>query len=144
MDPAELFAGFESLTLPLDEWNHRAHLTVAYTYLRTHPLEDAIDKMRAGIQAFNAHNGIPTGPDMGYHETVTQAWLRYMDGLMRAHGALDGADAFFERHGYLLHKFGLLTFYSRERIMSADARYGYVPPDLTDFPSPGAHVDLRS
>ncbi len=92
--------------------------------------------MRAGVQAFNAHNDIPTGPEIGYHETVTQASMRYLDGLIRAHGALDGPDAFFDRHGYLLHKFGLLTFYSRELIMSPEARFGYVPPDLTTFPSP--------
>ena len=42
----ELLSAFEGLTLPLAQWTHRAHVRVAFTYLRRHPFEEALGRMR--------------------------------------------------------------------------------------------------
>jgi len=71
MNDDEFLKQFENCTFPLDQFVHRAHLKVAYLYLTRHPLNAALEKVRSGIQAFNAANHIPDEPTRGYHETMT-------------------------------------------------------------------------
>ncbi|MDJ0973333.1 MAG: hypothetical protein QNJ98_02585 [Planctomycetota bacterium] len=135
MDEQALVAGFEDTTLPLAAWNHRAHLTVAWTYLERHGLDDATGRMRDGIRRYNQAHDLPDELDRGYHETLTQAWLRVLDGVRRIHGAGDSATAFLEAQPYLLNRLLLRLYYSREQMMSWEAKRTYVPPDLAPFPA---------
>jgi len=54
----ELVNTWESLNLPIENWTHRSHVRVAFTYLQRHAFAEALAKMRAGIKAYNAANGI--------------------------------------------------------------------------------------
>lgn len=134
MDDAAFLAAFEAASIPLSEWNHAAHLRVAYTYLRRHPLPEAIDRMRAGIQAYNRVHQVPDAIDRGYHETMTQAFMRVLDAMLRVHGAGDTAEAFFAVQPQLTSRYLLRLYYSRGRIMSAEAKHNFVLPDLAPFP----------
>jgi hypothetical protein len=49
MTDDEYFAAFEACTL--DEFHHRDPIKIAYPYLRRHPLELAMTKVRTGLQA---------------------------------------------------------------------------------------------
>ena len=51
---------FESCAIPLDAWNHVAHLTAAWTLLTSCPFGEATNRMRRRIQAYDAHHGIVT------------------------------------------------------------------------------------
>ena len=133
---AEFLRSFEDTSLPLEHWNHRAHLRISYLYLRAHGFEGALERMRAGVQRFNNAKGIEDKLHSGYHETVTGGWLRLLNGLMRAHGTLENHDAFYARHSYLNSKMALLLYYSRDRIMSREAKHGFLEPDLAAFPRP--------
>ena len=42
MSDDEFLAQFENCTLPFDQWTHRAHVRVAYLYLRRHPFREAL------------------------------------------------------------------------------------------------------
>ncbi|HZW11007.1 MAG TPA: hypothetical protein VFF69_13980 [Phycisphaerales bacterium] len=128
-------AAFEARAIPLGAWNHRAHLTIAYLYLREHGLAGAIERMRRGIQAFNAAAGVADTPTSGYHETLTVAWLRVIDTMMRIHGPGAGPDEFLESQPYLLNRLLLRLFYSRPRIMSEEAKKAFVEPDLAPLPA---------
>ncbi|MGH7244629.1 MAG: hypothetical protein ACREJD_14550 [Phycisphaerales bacterium] len=125
---------FESCSIPREEYTHRAHLTVAYLYLRAHPLSDAIIKMRTGIHRFNAAKGIENTPTGGYHETLTIAWMRVIDGTMKSYGSLGSPDELLAQHPHLLCVTLLRLFYTRDRIMSAEARASWVEPDLARLP----------
>src|SRR5262245_63122924 len=73
----ELFlAAFEAATWPFEKWHHREHIRVAYLYLCRYPYEAALEKMRSGIKALNVAHKVPERPDRGYHETLTQTWMR--------------------------------------------------------------------
>src|SRR5262245_44915252 len=117
----EFLRRFEAQSIPRTEWNHRAHLRIAYAYLSRHPLDEAIARMRRGIQALNAVNGVEEGPDRGYHETLTQMWMRILHGLRTAVGPESSFDAFVERHPYVLQKLLARLFYSRQRMLPPDA-----------------------
>ncbi len=125
---------FESQRIAPEAWDHRAHLTIAYLYLRAHGLGEATLRMRRGIKALNEAHGTPEAIDRGYHETLTVAWLRVLDAMMRAHGAGEGPQEFLDAQPYLLNRLLLRLFYSRDRIMSAEAKRGFVEPDLAALP----------
>lgn len=127
---------FEASTFPLEHWHHREHIKAAYLYLRAHPFEIAVERMRSGILALNAAHGVPDEPTRGYHETMTQAWMRLVQVTLCEYGLASTADEFFELHPQLAEKKVLRLFYSRERMMSAEAKARFVEPDLAPLPVP--------
>jgi hypothetical protein len=70
-----LLRAFEACTLPRSQWNHAAHLTVALWYLVRYSPSEAIQRIRSGIQRYNAAAGIVTTNNSGYHETLTLFWI---------------------------------------------------------------------
>lgn len=136
MNDEEHLRRFEDHTLPKELWNHRAHLKVAYLYLNHLPYPEALDRLRSGIRAYNAAHGIIDTPSGGYHETMTQVWLQLVHTTLCQFGPAETADAFFDAHTQLSSKRAPLLFYSRNRIMSAEAKHAFVTPDLTALPLP--------
>lgn len=134
MSDEEFLASFESAELPFSDWTHRAHLKVAYGYLTRHPFEEALDRMRKGVQAYNAAHGVETTPTTGYHETLTVAWLRLVRSALDQFGPAASADEFFDQQTQLAEKRAILLFYSRDLIMSEEARHGFVEADLAPLP----------
>jgi len=125
---------FEDQSLPLNHWNHRAHLKVAYLYLTRFSFDEALCRMRSGVQAYNAAHGIADSLTSGYHETMTHAWLHLIQATLQQFGPAVSADAFFDAQSQLSEKRTLLLFYSRDRIMSKDAKASFVAPDLAPLP----------
>ncbi len=136
MTDDEHFRQFENQSLSLEHWNHRAHLKVAYVYLRHFSFDEALARMRDGVRAYNAANGITNSPTSGYHETLTRAWLQLVHTTLRQFGPADSADAFLDAQPQLCQKRVILLFYSRDRVMSAEAKASFVPPDLAPLPKP--------
>ena len=134
MDDETFLRQFESTAWPRAEWHHRQHVKVAYLYLRRHPLATAAVKIREGIRAYNAAHQVPESLTGGYHETMTQAWLRLVHFTLCEFGPAENADAFFEQHPQLSQKQALRFFYTRERLLSAEAKAAYVEPDVTPLP----------
>jgi len=139
MDDIELQRKFEDLSLPFDQWTHRAHVRIAFCYLCQHPFDNALDRIRKGIKAYNAVNKVPESPTSGYNETTTVAFLRLVDATMRAYGSAmptPDSEAFCETHPQLLQKQVLRLFYSPQRRMHPEAKARFIEPDLTTFPEP--------
>lgn len=132
----ELWTAFVTASLPAAEWTHRAHVRIAWLHLRQQPFDDAATLVRHRIQALNSFHETPEAIDRGYHETITVAFLRLIDAARR-----DGTDAnssvFLARCPTLLDKRILLQFYSRERLMSAEAKRVFLAPDLQPLPGDG-------
>ena len=132
MNDEEFLAAFEACTL--DEFHHRDHIKVTYLYLRRHPIDQAIVKVRAGLQALAVAWGAPVDDlEKGYHETMTQAWVRLVHLTLSDCGVAESADAFCDQQPQLMQKTRLELFYSRERLMTWKAKREYVEPDLARF-----------
>jgi hypothetical protein len=134
MNDDEFLEQFEGCTFPLGEWHHRAHVKLAYLYATRFGLAGASQKLRDGIRAYNAANHIQDTPTSGYHETMTQAWLRIIYATVQEYGPRATADDFFDFHPQLSQKKNLRLFYSVELFMSARAKREFVEPDLTALP----------
>lgn len=134
-DDERLLGEFEACTIPASKWGHREHIKVAYLYLSRYPYEESLARFRRGVKALNTAHKVEESLTRGYHETITQAWLRLVAFATKSFGAAESADAFFEDHPELWQSKTLRLFYSRERLMSAQAKAEFVEPDLTAFPS---------
>jgi hypothetical protein len=134
----ELWAAFGAAALPAQAWTHRAHLRVAWLFLRRHPIDEAHVLLRVGIIRLNAFHGLVETPARGYHETLTRLWLALIAALMQAQAQAEAAPssgAFVDAHQAALGKDAALRHYSRERLMSVRARAMFVEPDLEPLPS---------
>jgi hypothetical protein len=128
-----LWDAFSRAAIPEKEWNHRAHLRVAWLFTRRHALDEAHLLMRVGIIRMNATHGLVETPARGYHETITRAWLI----LMRAWSADHPTETSVELLDLLAERAGreaLLRHYTRERLLGVEARARWVPPDLDALP----------
>ena len=123
-----LIRRFEDCTLPREAWNHRAHLAVATWYLFHLPREAATERIREGIQRFNAS----LGNTKGYHETITLAWIALVARLLREappeRSVVELANEVAARFGVPDY---LLRHFIKERLFSDFARREWVDPDLS-------------
>jgi hypothetical protein len=130
----DIVRGFETGTLPRNEFSHSSHLIVAMYYVRQMPVDDAIDRMRAGLMNHLRHVGVDFTKEMPYHETLTVFWTRTVAEFVRSK---NGASA-LEIANELIETFDKTypnRFYSREVLFSDEARKRYIEGDLK-FNSP--------
>src|SRR4051812_10167080 len=128
--------GLLACTLPREEWTHEAHLA-ATTYLLTRRPDVDLDEELPGIiRRFNESVGGVNSDTEGYHETITRVFLH---GVRLFLAETDPAEPLHELvNELLLSPMGRrdwpLRFYSRERLLSVEARRAFVPPDLATLP----------
>jgi hypothetical protein len=127
----ELLRRFEDCTLPREGWTHAAHLTVALWHLLQYDWPEAVARVRAGIKRYNAAHGIRTTPTGGYHETLTIFWLRAVRAYLDAERNEARALVHLANELAATHDKGLpLSYYTRDRLFSPEARAAWVEPDL--------------
>jgi hypothetical protein len=123
-------AGLVDRTLPRAEWTHEAHLAacccLVLEYTDFLPEQD----LPGTIRAYNEAVGGVNSDSEGYHETITQLFIR----SVRAHLAECVHGSLAERVNALLasprgRRDWPLRFYSPELLFSVVARRGMVSPD---------------
>jgi len=122
---------FEAGEVSPAEFNHAAHVRLAYAYLCEHDVDGAVSRMKTALVAFLNRNGIS---ESKYHETLTRAWVMAVDHFMQSRAPGESADAFMRANPELLDSKIMLTHYSAEVLFSASARASFVPPDIQSIP----------
>jgi hypothetical protein len=124
---AEFLTDFESLRLPADAFSHRQHVRLAWALLRTDPA-GPLGRVERGIRRFAGHHGASAK----YHATITEAWMRLVAGTLASSPAAAGEpfDAWVHAAPELLDAGRLRLYFSEVRLASAEARAGWVEPDL--------------
>lgn len=128
----EIINLFESAKLPHDKWRHAEHLTMAMHYALHLDFEEALNKMRSGILKLNDFHGVVTTNDRGYHETLTVLWTRAVFDFVTANPNKNLVEMANELINYFDKDYPL-RFYTRERLFSVEARFGFVEPDKQPF-----------
>ena len=126
-----------ALDVSNDEFTHRNHLAMAACTVFAGP-KGSLDRVRATILALNAKNKVEQTLTGGYHETLTVAW----HALISAHlASLPQEAPRLRAVNSVLHAFKdksvILKHYSRDLVMSWDARKRFVEPDLAPLPPQG-------
>lgn len=128
--------GFIACTLERSEWTHEAHIAGCCWLLVERPDILPERDLPALIRRFNESVGGVNSDTEGYHETITQAYIRAVRAfLARSDAALPLA----EKVNTLLkapegRRDWPLRFYTRARLFSKEARLGWVEPDLAVQP----------
>ena len=123
--------GFLARTLPKPEWTHEAHIgTTCWILLERGDIQPERD-LPGLIRRYNESVGGVNSDSEGYHETITQLFIRT---LRAALAGSDGQGLAERVNAVLLSPQGRrdwpLRFYSRELLFSKEARLGWVEPDL--------------
>jgi hypothetical protein len=127
----EFLAAFEGCILPKARWTHGAHLLTGACYVHSLGQAAAIEKMRVCVKRYNESVGGKNAETSGYHETITVAWIKLLDGLLRESGPMERA-AFarlaverFEGDKEIFQR-----YYDFDLVGSAEARRSWVEPTL--------------
>jgi len=144
MDIDDLAARFEACTVPKTEWTHIAHLCVGLWHVQRYGENEALTRLRQGIRRLNESHGGVNSDTNGYHETITAAYVQLLSQFLeRGAAGLALADRAAELlDGPLAGKDVLLAFYTRERLMSKEARARWVEPDVAPL-DVSAVLDVR-
>ena len=128
--------GFFDRTLPRGEWNHAAHFAATLWLMRYRPDLDAVREMPRLIRAYNQSVGQVNDDNGGYHETITLASLRALRGVLDANPS--GMPIYQIVNALMASTMGnpnwLLEYWSRELLMSVEARRQWREPDLKSLP----------
>ncbi|KEI70536.1 hypothetical protein [Endozoicomonas elysicola] len=122
----------EECSIPVTEFNHLAHVRLAYIYLAESDVDEANRQLREVLIRLLKHNNI--NPVDKYHETLTRGWLLAVYYFMKKTKDADSAEAFINANDILLDSQIMMTHYSSERLFSGEARQLFVEPDLEAFP----------
>jgi hypothetical protein len=129
-------SAFLALDLPKAEWTHEAHFATALWLILTRPDGVAERDMPDMIRRYNVSVGGVNSDSMGYHETITQASIhmaRRIVAPLPADVSVEAALAVLMASP-LGNKDWPLAYWSRERLMSAEARRVWTDPDLMALP----------
>lgn len=127
----ELVDAFIAGAMTEERWTHAAHVASAAYLVRTRGRRRALSTMRDGIQNLNRVLG-----STGYHETLTVAWVDLLAGMVHE-GRGEDAETMLRRVlAASADKQVMLEHYTRDRVMSEEARARFVPPDLRPLPRP--------
>lgn len=118
---------FETCVTALSDFNHRAHVRMAYIYLCENEPNAACQKMRGSLQTFLTYYGVDPSK---FHETMTRAWILAVRHFMVNALPATSADNFISSNPRLLDGKVVSTHYSEEVLFSEEARLGFVEPDL--------------
>ena len=128
--------GLIARSLAKEEWTHEAHLGATTYLLLKRPDIDVDAQLPGLIRRFNESVGGVNSDTEGYHETITRAFLR---GVRLFLSEADPAEPLHELVNQLLlspmgRRDWPLRFWSKERLMSVEARRHFVEPDLAAMP----------
>lgn len=123
--------GLLARTLPRAEWTHEAHLA-ACLWLLTERADVLPERDLPGIiRRYNVSVGGENTDSAGYHETLTQLYIRGVRMFLAdcaAVGLAGRVNALLASE--IAPRNWPLQFYSRERLFSVAARRGWLEPDL--------------
>ncbi|HEX7783807.1 MAG TPA: hypothetical protein VF509_13440 [Sphingobium sp.] len=128
--------GFMDLALPKAAWTHAAHFATAIWLIRRRPDILLERDMPGMIRRYNESVGGVNSATSGYHETITLASIRATRAFLAAE---PGDRALHESHAALMagpcgDKDWLFAYWSRDLLMSVEARRIWVEPDIIPFP----------
>jgi len=131
LDDEQFLREFEAFGIPPEQFDHEAHVRLAYAYLCQGDRGQATVRMKHALLAFLDHVGVDSGK---YHETITLAWIGAVGHFMDSTQPCSGFPEFIRQNPLLLDTKIMLSHYSAGLLFSDAARTGFVDPDVSPIP----------
>ena len=126
MTDHDLVDAFERCTLPNQQFRHADHVRVAWTYLGSLPLLEALERFTAALKRFAVHHGKPGL----YHETITWAYVALIHERMERRPPSDWEEFCRQNPDLLAWRPSILERYYRPQTLASElARRIFVLPD---------------
>ena len=116
---------------PIEEFDHRAHVRLAYIFTVGATVARAQEQMRNALIDFLKANGVA---DSKYHETITGAWIMAVRHFLELTESSSDAHDFISQHPQLLNPNIMLSHYSAELLFSDKARQQFIQADIEAIP----------
>ena len=128
--------GLLDRSLPKAEWTHAAHFAAVLWLLRHRDVTEVATEMSGWIRRYNEATGVANTTTGGYHETITIASIRAAKSVLAGHDAHAPLQHVLNSllAGDLGRSDWLLRYWSRERLLSPEARREWMDPDLLPLP----------
>jgi hypothetical protein len=126
MDDHDFVFAMENMRFPLAEFDHEAHLRLAWIYFRNKPLAEGMIAFRDTLQRCARHHGVTAK----YHETITYIFLIVVHDRMTIHPN-DGWSSFRSRNPSLFNDWRatLAALYSQDVLDSERAKERFMLPE---------------
>lgn len=126
----QFIEAFEAGKISSKDFHHMDHIRLAWIYVTGFGLDLASKKVIQGIRNFATIHGAT----QLYHETITRFWISAV------HQAVQGRTAetfpeFIEWNAELADKNFIYRFYSKEVLLSEDAKRSWIQPEQLIFKS---------
>ena len=127
MTDDELMRAFEAGQVPDGGFHHEQHVRVAWNYLKSHSLPEALARFCSALKGFAVAQGAPTL----YHETITVSFVLLINERLAREPARAPWAGFAAANPDLLSwKPSVLDrYYTKATLDSAHARRVFVMPD---------------
>lgn len=122
----------ETCAFSASDFDHRAHVRLAYIYLCNNTAEESVILMRETLMGLLKSVGVD--PVEKYHQTLTEAWILAVNHFMQKSQKANSADEFIDNNSALLDSNIMLKHYSAETLFSDNARFAFVEPDIQIIP----------
>ncbi len=124
--------GLIDCTLPHEEWTHEAHVAAAVYVLRARNDLDASAAVPRFIRRYNEASGVPNTDNSGFHATITEFYLRAFEYFLNTLSSEVGLSEAYCRtiNSPLGSRTLPFVFYSKNRLLSREARRRWIEPDL--------------
>lgn len=115
------------------KWMHRAHLRMAWNYIRELGTEAAEPIIKETIQKHFRRNPSKTN---NYHETITHFYITFIAAAIKSFKG-DKSDFFalVEHYPELLDSKTIETYYTPEKLYTEEAKHKFIKPDLKPLPN---------
>jgi hypothetical protein len=137
-DLQALTDGFLDHSLPKDAWRHDTHCLVTAWLLLRRPDIDLRTELPDLIRTYNVAVGGENTDTAGYHHTIT---LFYLDAITAFMAGRDTSNAVAACRAMLASpirdKDFPLRHYTHDRLVSREARLGWLEPDIQPAGGPG-------
>jgi hypothetical protein len=132
MTDADLLTAFEETSLAKENFSHREHVRVAWLFIRTYGLREALQRFPDALKRFATAKGAP----QLYHETITWSYLFLIhDRFVRGRDDDEWATFAAANPELLTWKPSLIDrYYTAELLWSDRARASFVMPDRVVAP----------
>ena len=130
----EIILPFINLTLPKEQWTHEAHLITCVWHLQHFSELETICLLRSRIIAYNLSVGGQNTTSGGYHETLTQFYVKIINKFLKENEKVN--QNLNEKCELLLqneisNRDYPLRYYTKELLFSLPCRAIWIEPDLS-------------
>ena len=122
MNDEVFLESFEKCTLPWEEWNHFAHVRMAYLSLKKYEELLGSEMIVKGIKQYNNFNS-DKKMEIGYHETITRFWINEIKSNLK--DTINFSEFIKQNPDLMKFKY-IFEFYDKKTLFSDDARLNYI------------------